>query len=145
MMDINEIIKILPHRYPFLLVDKIVEFEKGERIVGYKNVTINEPFFEGHFPKRPVMPGVLILEAMAQVCGVLAFKSEGENAEGNRIVLLAGLDKIRYKRPVEPGDRLDLAGKINKIRRGMCMFSAEASVDGELVASADIICTLKDI
>lgn len=145
MMDITEIKSILPHRYPFLLVDRILELEKSERILGYKNVTANEEFFQGHFPNKPVMPGVLIVEAMAQVCGVLAFKSVDAELTGEQIVLLVGTDKVRFKRPVEPGDRLMMEGKIIKVRRGMWIFSAVATVDGEKAAQAEIICTLKGI
>lgn len=145
MMDITEIKSILPHRYPFLLVDRVTEMKTGESIVAYKNVTANEEFFQGHFPLKPVMPGVLIVEAMAQACGVLAFKSGDAELNGNQIVLLAGVDKVRFKRPVEPGDKLVLEGKVDKVRRGMWIFSATASVDGDKAAQAEIICTLKEV
>ncbi len=145
MMDITEIKSILPHRYPFLLVDRVTELEVGGKVVAYKNVTANEEFFQGHFPIKPVMPGVLIVEAMAQACGILAFKSAGAELNGEQIVLLGGVDKVRFKRPVEPGDRLVLEGKVEKVRRGMWVFSATASVDGEKAAQADIICTLRGV
>lgn len=144
-MDIQEIMQILPHRYPFLLVDKIIECELHERIVAIKNVTMNEEFFQGHFPKKPVMPGVLILEAMAQACGVLAFKSQDSNGNGDQVVLLAGCDKVRYKRQVVPGDQLRLEASIDKVKRGIWMFTARAMVGDEKAAEASILCTLKDL
>ena len=145
-MDIHEILKLLPHRYPFLLVDKVVECHPGERLVAVKNCTINEPYFTGHFPQRPVMPGVLIIEAMAQACGLLAFKSvEGELNAGNNIFYLVGVDDARFKRPVEPGDQLFLEASHTRTIRGLWMFSAKATVDGQLVAEAQIRCTMREV
>lgn len=143
-MDIHQILNHLPHRYPFLLVDRVVESKPGESLAAIKNVTINEPFFQGHFPIRPVMPGVLILEAMAQACGLLAFATEGE-APGSTIFYLVGVDNARFKRPVEPGDQVRLESRIARRRRGIWVFDARASVDGQLVAEAEIMCTMRDV
>lgn len=136
MLDINEIQKILPHRYPFLLVDKILEIEEDKRIVGQKNVTMNEPFFQGHFPGYPVMPGVLIVEALAQVGAVLMLRKP--EYEG-KIALFAGIDKIRFRRQVVPGDVLKLEAEIIKIRGGIGKAKATATVDGELVCEGEIM------
>lgn len=144
-MDINDILQHLPHRYPFLLIDRVTEFNAGESLVGYKNVTYNEPFFQGHFPERPIMPGVLILEAMAQATGLLAFKTVERGARRESLYFLVGMDKARFKRPVEPGDRLVLSAKLLRSRRGIWVFDCEASVEGTLVASAEIMCTEQDI
>ncbi|MEZ5540928.1 MAG: 3-hydroxyacyl-ACP dehydratase FabZ [Pseudomonadota bacterium] len=144
-MDINDILQHLPHRYPFLLIDRVTEFNAGESLVGYKNVTYNEPFFQGHFPERPIMPGVLILEAMAQATGLLAFKTVERGARRESLYFLVGMDKARFKRPVEPGDRLVLHAKLLRSRRGIWVFDCAASVDGNLVASAEIMCTEQDI
>lgn len=143
-MDIHWILKHLPHRYPFLLVDRVVEAVPGEHLVAVKNVTINEPFFAGHFPQRPVMPGVLILEAMAQSCGLLAFATDGE-APGSTIFYLVGVDNARFKRPVEPGDQVTLESRLARRKRGIWMFDARATVDGKLVAEAEIMCTMRDM
>ncbi|MCK4739271.1 MAG: 3-hydroxyacyl-ACP dehydratase FabZ [Deltaproteobacteria bacterium] len=139
-IDILEIFKTLPHRYPFLLVDKILELEKMERARGLKNVTINEPFFQGHFPGHPIMPGVLIIEAMAQVAGILAFKSMGIE---DGILYFTGIDKARFKRPVVPGDTLEFELTVKKTR-GTVLWSlhGEAFVKDKLVASADIMASL---
>lgn len=139
MIDINEILKILPHRYPFLLVDKVAEFEAGKRAKGIKNVTINEPFFQGHFPGHPIMPGVLIIEAMAQVGGVLAFKSSNV---ANKAVYFMGIDKARFRKPVLPGDRLELVLEVTKSRGSIWAFKGEAFVDGNLVAEAELMATI---
>lgn len=144
-MDINDILRHLPHRYPFLLIDRVTEFNAGESLVGYKNVTYNEPFFQGHFPERPIMPGVLILEAMAQATGLLAFKTVERGARRESLYFLVGMDKARFKRPVEPGDRLVLSARLLRSRRGIWVFDCEASVDGKIVASAEIMCTEQDI
>jgi 3-hydroxyacyl-[acyl-carrier-protein] dehydratase len=144
-MNINDILRHLPHRYPFLLIDRVTEFNAGESLVGYKNVTYNEPFFQGHFPERPIMPGVLILEAMAQATGLLAFKTVERGARRESLYFLVGMDRARFKRPVEPGDRLILSAKLLRSRRGIWVFDCEASVDGALVASAEIMCTEQDI
>ncbi len=144
-MNISEILKHLPHRYPFLLVDRVLKFEKGKSLVALKNVTYNEPFFLGHFPQQAVMPGVLILEAMAQATGLLAFRTGGRTAESNSLYYLVGIDKARFKRPVEPGDQLILSVELKRVRRGIWVFNGCAEVDDQLVASAEIICTERDI
>jgi 3-hydroxyacyl-[acyl-carrier-protein] dehydratase len=144
-MDINQILNHLPHRYPFLLIDRVTGFNKGESLTGIKNVTYNEPFFQGHFPQRPVMPGVLILEAMAQATGLLAFRTLEQTAERKTLYFLVGMDKVRFKRPVEPGDQLVLQARLLRTRRGIWVFDCDASVDGKVVASAEIMCTERDI
>ena len=141
MIDINEILKILPHRYPMLLVDKIVEFEAGKMAKGIKNVTINEPFFLGHFPDHPIMPGVLIIEAMAQVGGILAFKSA--NVE-NKVVYFMGIDKARFRRPVLPGDTLQITVEVKKCRGTVWCFKAIASVGDSVAAEAELMATIMD-
>lgn len=143
-MDIQEIRNHLPHRYPFLLVDRVEDCVAGETIRAYKNVTINEPFFNGHFPQRPVMPGVLILESIAQACGLLAFKTQEVENDGRYIFYLVGVDKARFKRPVEPGDQLKLEVTLKRIVRGIWMFEGEATVDGKVAASAEIRCTMRE-
>jgi len=143
-MDIHKVLKLLPHRYPFLLVDRVLEFEKDTRLVAIKNVTFNEPYFTGHFPIRPVMPGVLIVEAMAQATGLLAMESNPETVSPTSIYLFVGIDKARFKRPVEPGDQLRIEVVQNSIRRGIGMFSCSASVDGKVAATAEIMCTARD-
>ncbi len=140
MMDVKEIRKYLPHRYPFLLVDRVVELVPGESIVAYKNVTVNEPFFNGHFPDHPVMPGVLIVEAMAQAAGILGFKTMDKTPQDGSIYYFVGSDKLRFKRPVVPGDRLKLEASILSEKRGIWKFEVRASVDGELASSATILC-----
>ena len=144
-MDINEILKLLPHRYPFLLVDRVVEFEVGKSLVGIKNVTINEPFFQGHFPEKPVMPGVLILEALAQATGLLAFRTESRGAARDSLYYFVGIDNARFKRPVEPGDQLRLEVKLIKTKRGIWVFDTNATVDGHTAATATIMCTERKI
>ena len=140
VMDVKEIIEYLPHRYPFLLVDRVTELNLGESIIAYKNVTINEPFFNGHFPDHPVMPGVLIIEAMAQAAGILGFKTMDKTPQDGSIYYFVGSDKLRFKRPVVPGDRLQLEASIRSEKRGIWKFECSASVDGELAASATILC-----
>ncbi len=142
-MDIQKIMSLLPHRYPFLLVDRVVEVDPGRHLVGYKNVSINEPFFTGHFPAKPVMPGVLIIEALAQATGLLAMESA--NVDEEAIYYLVGVDKARFKRPVVPGDQLKLEVDVIKTRREIWVFDAKASVDGKVVASAEIMCTARDM
>ncbi|MDT8318016.1 MAG: 3-hydroxyacyl-ACP dehydratase FabZ [bacterium] len=142
MLDVNEIMKNLPHRYPFLLVDRVKELEINKRIVAIKNVTINEPFFQGHFPGHPIMPGVLIVEAMAQVGGVLAYRSQPDT-EG-KVVYFMGIDKAKFRRPVVPGDRLEFVLEVIKQRRDIWVFKAEAFVDGERAAEAEIKATIAD-
>ena len=142
-MDIQKIQSLLPHRYPFLLVDRVIESEPGKRLVAIKNVTINEPFFQGHFPAKPVMPGVLLIEAMAQATGLLAMESAEVPKEA--IYYLVGVDKARFKRPVVPGDQLVFEVEVLKHRRDIWVFAAEAKVDGSVVASAEIMCTARDL
>ena len=144
MLDIRAILEHLPHRFPFLLVDRVLEIEKGKRIVAIKNVTINEPFFTGHFPHLPVMPGVLQIEALAQAAGILSFQTMGRVSDDRSVYYFVGIDKARFKRPVEPGDQLIMTVKLRAVRRGIWMFTGEAMVDGKLAASADIMCTAKD-
>jgi 3-hydroxyacyl-[acyl-carrier-protein] dehydratase len=139
VMDIHEILKHLPHRSPFLLIDKVIEIVEGESLVAIKNVTINEPFFVGHFPSRPVMPGVLILEALAQAAGVLAYKSSHTTPEDGSLFFLAGIDNARFRRVVEPGDQLRLEVKLARAKREMWKLDCAALVDGELACSAEIL------
>lgn len=141
-IEINEIMELLPHRYPFLLIDKVVDFEVGKSLHAVKNVTINEPFFQGHFPIKPIMPGVLILEAMAQATGVLGFKTIEKNDD--TLYYFAAIDNARFKQPVVPGDVLDIHVEYLKERRGIGKFSCHAYVDGKVVCSADIMCARKD-
>ncbi|ACA87540.1 3-hydroxyacyl-ACP dehydratase FabZ [Shewanella woodyi] len=143
-MDIKEIMSFLPHRYPFLLIDRVLDYTPGETLHAIKNVTINEPFFQGHFPVQPVMPGVLILEAMAQATGLLAYKTMKEASEDS-LYYFAGIDKARFKRVVEPGDQLHFEVKMIKERRGIGVFTGEVKVDGELVCSAEIMCARREI
>jgi len=145
VMDIQKIMEFLPHRYPFLLVDKVVEMEKMKRLVGIKNVTYNEPFFTGHFPVKPVMPGVMIVEAMAQCTGLLAMASEPEQVPENSLYYFVGIDKVRFKRMVGPGDQLRMTVDFVKQRRGIWVFTAEATVDGKVASSAEIMCTSREI
>ncbi|AWY02359.1 3-hydroxyacyl-[acyl-carrier-protein] dehydratase FabZ [Marinomonas primoryensis] len=144
-MDVNEIRQYLPHRYPFLLVDRVIELNLNESIIAYKNVTINEPFFNGHFPNHPVMPGVLIIEAMAQAAGILGFKTMDKKPEDGSIYYFVGSDKARFKRPVVPGDRLQLEAKIVTEKRGIWKFECRATVDGQLACSATILCADRKI
>ncbi|MFZ3207640.1 MAG: 3-hydroxyacyl-ACP dehydratase FabZ [Geobacteraceae bacterium] len=143
MLDVNEIMKILPHRNPFLLVDRIVEIEEGKRIVGIKNVTINEPFFPGHFPSHPVMPGVLIIEAMAQVGGILAYLASDDETRG-KLCYFVSIDKAKFRRPVVPGDQLRLELEAISRRRGLWCFSGKAYVDGKLVTEAELKATFAE-
>jgi len=140
MIDINEIIQLMPHSYPFLLVDRIIELEPAKRIVGIKNVTYNEPFFTGHFPQRPIMPGVLIIEALAQTGGVLAFKSFPDK---KGLVFFTGIDDARFRKPVIPGDQIRLVLEVVKHRREIWVFEGKAHVDNEVVAEARIMAMLK--
>lgn len=139
-MDVNQIREYLPHRYPFLLVDRVEELALGDSIKAYKNVTVNEPFFNGHFPQQPVMPGVLILEAMAQTAGILGFKTMNKTPLDGSMYYFVGSDKLRFKKPVVPGDRLDLFAKIVSEKRGIWKFDVRAEVDGKLISSATILC-----
>lgn len=144
-MDIKEILKYLPHRYPFLLIDRVLDYTPGETLHAIKNVSINEPYFVGHFPVAPVMPGVLILEAMAQATGLLAFKTMSSEPSPDVLYYFAGIDNARFKRVVEPGDQLHFEVKMIKERRGIGVFYGEAKVDGELVCSAEIMCARREI
>lgn len=144
-MDINEIKNLLPHRYPFLLVDRVLEFNPGESLVGIKNVSVNEPFFQGHFPEKPVMPGVLIIEALAQATGLLAFSTENKGAERETLYYLVGIDNARFKQPVIPGDQLRLEVTVTKQKRGIWVFDTKATVDGKVAATAAIMCTERRI
>lgn len=144
-MDIHQILKRLPHRYPILLVDRVVEMELNKSIKALKNVTINEPFFMGHFPHRPVMPGVLILEAMAQASALLSFASMGTDPGDDTVVYFAGIDGARFKRPVEPGDQLILESTITRAKAGIYKYSARALVDGEVATEAELMCTMRKI
>lgn len=144
-MDIHEILKRLPHRYPILLVDRVVELVKGERIRAIKNVSINEPFFLGHFPHRPVMPGVLILEALAQAATLLALHSMDMVLDENSVVYFAGIDGARFKRPVEPGDQLILEVTLGRSKAGIYKFSAKALVGDQVAAEAELMCTMRRI
>ncbi len=143
MIDIKEIMDILPHTFPFLLVDRIVELEVPERIVGLKNVTFNEPFFQGHFPSEPVMPGVLIVEAMAQTAGVLAYKAMGEEARDKGVYLMA-LKEAKFRRPVVPGDQLVLELQVVKRRGQIWVFRGKALVEGKVAAEAEIMATIRE-
>ncbi|MGM9488381.1 3-hydroxyacyl-ACP dehydratase FabZ [Ideonella sp. YS5] len=145
MMDIHQILKRLPHRYPLLLVDRVVELEKNVRILALKNVTINEPFFTGHFPHRPVMPGVLILEAMAQSAALLSFASMEVDPGDDMVVYFAGIDAARFKRPVEPGDQLMMEASIDRVRGGIYKYKAKATVAGEMAAEAELMCTMRKV
>lgn len=142
MMDINEIKSILPHRYPFLLVDRIEELEPGERVVGIKNVTVNEEFFQGHYPEHPIMPGVLIIESMAQIGGLLMLESVG-NPE-NKIPFFAGIDKAKFRNPVLPGDRIRTEAKVLKLRGRIAKIAAKSYVEEDLVAEAELMFAVKD-
>ena len=145
VMDIHQILKRLPHRYPILLVDRVVEMEKNVRIRALKNVTINEPFFMGHFPHRPVMPGVLILEAMAQAAALVSFASMDQDPGDDTVVYFAGIDGARFKRPVEPGDQLILEATIDRAKAGIYKYKGRALVDGLVVAEAELMCTMRKI
>jgi 3-hydroxyacyl-[acyl-carrier-protein] dehydratase len=144
-MDINEIMRLLPHRYPFLLVDRVLECEAGQRIKAVKNVTLNEPFFQGHFPGYPVMPGVLVIEAMAQVSAILAYVTRGECHDAKSLLFFAGIDDARFKRPVFPGDQLVLESIELNVVRSVFKFAAKASVGGELVAEARLMAAVRDV
>jgi 3-hydroxyacyl-[acyl-carrier-protein] dehydratase len=140
MMDVTEIKKWLPHRYPFLLVDRVLELEEGKYIRAFKNITTNESVFNGHFPQAPIFPGVMIIEAMAQASGILGFKTIGKTPQDGSVYLFAGADKVRFRRQVVPGDRLELEATVISEKRGIWKFECKSSVDGELAASATILC-----
>ena len=144
-MDIHEILKKIPHRYPILLVDRVLELKKNESIKALKNVSINEPYFSGHFPQRPVMPGVLMIEALAQAAAILGFETLGITPDDNALFYFAGIDGARFKRPVEPGDQLILEVKLDRQKSGIFKFKARATVDGALAVEADLLCTVRRI
>ena len=145
MMDIQHILRKLPHRYPFLLVDRVLEFEKGVRIKALKNVTINEPFFGGHFPSRPVMPGVLMLEALAQAAALLSFESMGIEPGHDTVVYFVGIDGARFKRPVGPGDQLILEARLERAKSGIYKYKTRASVEGQTAVEAELMCTMRKV
>ncbi len=145
MMDIHQILKKLPHRYPILLVDRVIALEKGKSIKALKNVTINEPFFQGHFPYRPVMPGVLMLEALAQAAALLAFDALGTGPSEDLVYYFAGIDNARFKRPVEPGDQLMLDVEMVRMKAGIFKFNGSASVDGTLAVQAELTCAVRPV
>jgi len=144
-MDVNEVIAHLPQRFPFLMIDKVKELEPGKRIVALKNVSVNEPYFPGHFPHRPIMPGVLILEAMAQAAGVLVFRTQGTKPDQNSVYYYVGIDDARFKKPVVPGDQLEIEVTFERQLRGISKFTCAARVAGELVATATILCSVRPI
>jgi 3-hydroxyacyl-[acyl-carrier-protein] dehydratase len=145
MMDIHGILKKLPHRYPLLLVDRVLEIEKGKRIRALKNVSINEPYFVGHFPRRPVMPGVMILEALAQAAAILSFESMGQDPEDGTVYYFAAIDEVRFKRPVGPGDQLVLDVTLERMKASIFKFRATALVDGAVAAEGLLTCTMRQI
>jgi len=144
-MDIHQILKQLPHRYPILLVDRVLEIDKGKRIKALKNVSINEPYFSGHFPHRPVMPGVLMLEALAQAAALLAFDMLGTTPDDKTVYYFAGIDGARFKRPVEPGDQLILEVTLDRMKAGIFKFKACAKVGDDIAAEAELMCTMRTI
>jgi len=144
-MTIHQILERLPHRYPILLVDRVLELEPHKHVRALKNVSINEPFFVGHFPHRPVMPGVLMLEALAQAAALLAFESAGASVEADSVVYFVGIDGARFKRPVEPGDQLILEATIDRVKAGIYKFKTRGTVDGDLAVEAELMCTLRRI
>ena len=144
-LDIHEILNHLPHRYPFVLIDRVTDLKLNEEITAIKNVTINEPFFPGHFPYHPVMPGVLIVEAMAQAAAVLSFKTMNVLPSEDSVYYFAGIDNVRFKKPVSPGDQLILNVKIDRVLKGIWKYKAQAKVDNKIVAEAEMMCILKNI
>ena len=142
-MDINEILRLLPHRYPCLLVDRVLSCEPGKSIVAIKNVSINEPYFQGHFPYHPVMPGVLIIEALAQAAAILSFKTESHASDGKSVYYFVGIDKARFKKPVTAGDQLILSVQITRYMKGIWKYAAQAKVEDTLVAEADLMCAIR--
>jgi 3-hydroxyacyl-[acyl-carrier-protein] dehydratase len=144
-MDIHEILKHLPHRYPFILIDRVISMELGKEITAIKNVSVNEPYFQGHFPYHPVMPGVLIIEAMAQAAAVLSFKTMNAKPSDDAVYYFAGIDNARFKKPVSPGDQIILNVRIDRILKGIWKYIGVATVDGTVVAEASMMCILKSI
>ena len=143
-LDIYNVLKHLPHRYPFLLIDRVLDYTENQSLVAIKNVTINEPYFQGHFPNRPVMPGVLVVEAMAQACGLLSFRTLEVEPGKTSVYLFVGIDKARFKRPVEPGDQLRIEVIIKRKMHNIWKFDALAKVDGEICCTAELMCTYKE-
>jgi 3-hydroxyacyl-[acyl-carrier-protein] dehydratase len=144
-MDVNEVLAHLPQRYPLLMIDRVKECEPGKRIVALKNVSVNEPYFPGHFPHRPIMPGVLILEAMAQAAGVLVFRTAGTRPDEKTVYYYVGIDNARFKKPVVPGDQLEIEVHLERHLRGISRFRCEARVEGKVVAEATILCSMRAI
>ncbi|MBD3619937.1 MAG: 3-hydroxyacyl-ACP dehydratase FabZ [Chromatiales bacterium] len=144
-LNINEVMRYLPHRFPFLLVDRVLEYEAGKSLTALKNVTMNEPFFQGHFPNKPIMPGVLVIEALAQATGLLAFCTQEQEPSDNFIYMLVSVDKARFKRQVIPGDALTLEVEVTRRLRGMWKFDAVARVGDEVAASAELMCAGREI
>ena len=144
-IDVRGILEYLPHRYPFLLIDRVLELEAGKRIVAIKNVTINEPYFVGHFPHIPVMPGVLMIEALAQAAGVLSFETLGQKSDPGSVFYFVGIDGARFKRPVVPGDQLRLEVEIVRFARSISKFKGVATVEGQVAAEAELMCTLRSV
>jgi 3-hydroxyacyl-[acyl-carrier-protein] dehydratase len=144
-LDINQIKAYLPHRYPFLLVDRVLNWESGKSITAIKNVTANEEFFNGHFPHKPVMPGVMMIEAMAQTAALLSFLTMGKKPGQNEVVYFAGIDGARFKRPVGPGDQLVMEVEISRVARGIWKYKAKATVDGQLAVEAELMCTMRSV
>lgn len=144
-LDIHKVLELLPHRYPFLLIDRVLDFVPGESLIAIKNVTINEPFFPGHFPRRPVMPGVLVVEAMAQACGLLTFQSTDEMRAEKGVFLFVGIDKARFKRQVEPGDQLRFEVRIVRKMRGIWMYEGSAFVGDEVACTAELMCAYREL
>lgn len=144
-MDIYEVMKHLPHRYPFLLIDRVVDYTIGESLTAIKNVTVNEPFFPGHFPHRPVFPGVLMLEALAQATGILSFKTTEDLPSEDSLYYFAGIDNARFKKPVEPGDQIVMTVRLLKRKRNLWRFEAEARVDDKIVCSAELMCAKSEV
>jgi 3-hydroxyacyl-[acyl-carrier-protein] dehydratase len=144
-MDIHEILQHLPHRYPFLLIDRVIDYKIGDYLIAIKNVSFNEPYFLGHFPVRPVMPGVLVVEAMAQATGVLSFKTAKAQPDSKSLYYLAGIDNARFKNPVEPGDQLVIDVRLQKTARGVWKYAATAKVDNKIAATADLMCIHREI
>lgn len=145
IMEIKEVMNHLPHRYPFLLIDRVLDYTPGESLTALKNVTVNEPFFQGHFPHMPVMPGVLIMEALAQATGILAFKTTGSLPTDKSLYFFVGIDKARFRQPVSPGDQLKLDVKVDRRIKDVWKFTCVATVDGKEVASANLMCAEKEI
>jgi 3-hydroxyacyl-[acyl-carrier-protein] dehydratase len=144
-MNIHEVLKHLPHRYPFLMIDRVISCEPGKSLVALKNVTINEPFFAGHFPRHPVMPGVLIVEALAQASALLSFKTMQAQVDEESVYYFVGIDKARFKKPVTPGDALRLEVTLQRHMRGIWKFWGEARVEGNLVSEAELMCTVRSL